>query len=1278
LEIESALLQQTDSEKNIKMQNPIIILLLAMCVYMTSSTKYLVNSHRNKFGDFSLGKGFDDVVQDVLDAHVFLEDAVTYDVIPELKSSMKCGIMQKASDAKSVLGLSGEISLEYGLISGKGFLSFDEEEEKMRRKVYFKCIIDRTTFTASVNPPVKSSSHGCKFSEVPHAVLANNPSPEETQTAKSGPACKLLCCVKEWCQSADFNQDSKECLLYSTNGVDEGLEENADFIHYDRVQKNNALNPDAASIKTSEVFRKLYGLHYVNSITYGRRYEVEVQVEYGHQSDYEKIAGKIEGKARFGLFEVSASFSIENENKNSESSLKLDISSNTYGFLEKTGLRFPTGADGGNAGAKLVKDIQDNIDAMVSADDKMFKGGSHLSKAEVLQMQNGAYPLSYTTSSTKPYFPHAFGQERFDEEDMEEFLRNLGEAYELKLVLRELLEDVNVRSTTLYERFGLLTGESELSKIFLQTKRKMTTRIQKLLHLVRLYLDQVPEDIKDFDIYAWAFDKNHAELDYLTIDQLTSAIEGLLGLTDLDMNDDSTSAACVFHGIHAKLDGKQVKFAGTVHFSQLEVRHVIFDAEGQVVSLGYIPRNETGDVELVYVRNDCSMIRKDSQFWYKGARYEVESIGNEDYMIGSRVEKPKLKNVRVYIRPKDIDVKNLILLTRDDLQEVKLIGYEHSAEFSLDDDSRLLYKDGYVCDSGFGIDEARTVCTSLGYSRVDSFETNYQIPSANAFGKPHITMDKLHCPPNTAWDDNTSQNQCTWETQPSYRCSTKHGVRLICEAEKEYQPQCKVALWGSSNMDFSTKECMSDRFGAFLIDDNCNGGDDHLAVASASVSGPNCCVVLKDDAKKSMCALRHGEKLQGEDFTKRCGAGNATEYHAISVPGQTLFLSVSVTGLQNGELVELKNRITGEKIQLTDSKSKDHFNNTGECGLNYDVIISNQPQHSTCVVINREGSFMLDHVEIEVTCSIIDTPTKSPSAAPTTPYPPVRIVKFDSAAGSISNLRNRCDSSERLVSIQSAAHVLWLDAKVKAALGDDATSQGKGIPLGYDYNLQNEYFDLNDNFRSVQYIFDDLRINHGWVGDYKTNQVSGKQYYAGFGWNNRGIEDWGGDVHTTYAVICEQGPEYVVPNTCSSSRGDCLASIDGNAASMSWMTRAGACNSEVMSWSVTYAVSISGIQLQTTHHLGSGGSRTCLKFRVSVDGNRVHIRSGTIDSVAQAVQPFGSTWDFNDFSPRNAHTEIKWSPIQGKRVEITFANCHHACHTHWPISTFRFITGAAE
>jgi len=157
-------------------------------------------------------------------------------------------------------------------------------------------------------------------------------------------------------------------------------------------------------------------------------------------------------------------------------------------------------------------------------------------------------------------------------------------------------------------------------------------------------------------------------------------------------------------------------------------------------------------------------------------------------------------------------------------------------------------------------------------------------------------------------------------------------------------------------------------------------------------------------------------------------------------------------------------------------------------------------------------------------------------------WPPARVVRVD-AEVSLDNARTYCADSERLVSIQSAEHVLWLKELVVSTLGQGSLSHRKGIPLGYDYTLANSYFDLNDNERSVQPIFDKLRIDYGWKGDYQTDQTSGKQHYAGFGWNYNGIEDWSPTGHTTGAVICETpGSEFFTLTGDCDIEGDCVSS----------------------------------------------------------------------------------------------------------------------------------------
>lgn len=135
----------------------------------------------------------------------------------------------------------------------------------------------------------------------------------------------------------------------------------------------------------------------------------------------------------------------------------------------------------------------------------------------------------------------------------------------------------------------------------------------------------------------------------------------------------------------------------------------------------------------------------------------------------------------------------------------------------------------------------------------------------------------------------------------------------------------------------------------------------------------------------------------------------------------------------------------------------------------------------------------------------------------------ITYLDVNRAGESLNDATAACQSQGlQLVSIQSAEHVLWLRDQLIAMGHGNKLTVGAGIPLAYDYNLTNEYFDLTDSSRSVQAIFDELRANHGFNGDYHTNQG---QHYAGFGWGRNtqdcGIEDWDPNGHTTRGLICE-------------------------------------------------------------------------------------------------------------------------------------------------------------
>jgi len=968
---------------------------LLQLVFVGILAKHLqVNSNRNVFGDFSLGKGFDSSRFEPTNSHLFLEDAVTFDFVPLISSSMNCAVIQKASDVHSKLGMEGKVSLEYMFFSGEGFFSYDEENEAMRKRVYLKCIIDRSLFTISINAPNLKNEDECNFSELPFTILPDQP--EVRETATSGEACAMLCCVESWCKSADFNLHSGDCLLYDQSAAVIGLETSEDFTHYDLTQAFRGLNPYAQKLannpdfeKAKEDLSKEFGLEYVNSITYGRRYEVEVGMTYSRESEYEKVAAKIKGEAQLGMFKVSAEFKFESVQESSESSLEMNIASSTLGFLEEQPLSFPSGSDSAaDAGADLMVMIEANMNEMISADDEALEGRSGLKKSEIVPLLRGAYPLHFTTASSKPWFPVL----SLDENDMEQIGKHLRQAYDIKNNLETMLADIEDRSKDLYSNFDLLSGRTELSIDFLQTKYDLTTEIQTVLSHVKDYISQSAEEILADDILAWAFEDPRVHgLNFLTVDLLTTKIENLMGLGDLEMNDANVIGdRCVFHGIQANISGAIKKFAGTVQFADFEVRHVIFDQSQQVVSLGYIrdPSSEPMD-ELVYVRSDCSVIREGSEIWYHGGRYEVTRIGNEEYVKGGRVEKSLLKNVRVYIRPQDADLESQFLLSIDELQDPSfgLRGAENSLSFTIDDQSRLMFRDGYVCDTGFGMHEARMLCTLMGYNRVDSFRTNVELPTSNAYGLPRTTMNHLSCSSHhtstEAVGDFLTSGLCTYDLE-DITCSAEHGIELMCEYEPESESEevCKVDLWAGSEMETDTHECAttSTGFGLYHIAKECNGREDYDGISSVEVSG--CCVALLDESDDVMCALSGGS-FTGEDFSERCGESKAIKYETIRME-RSFSLGGTVSGNSGGNLILVDNA-NAETVEIT-GNGVFSFQQQVECGHYYDVRVSSQSSNRECSV-QRGSGFVTDEnvqdIHIECVTLVTGLPTPQPTLSPT-------------------------------------------------------------------------------------------------------------------------------------------------------------------------------------------------------------------------------------------------------------------------------------------------------
>eukprot|EP00928_Gymnodinium_smaydae_P019900 TRINITY_DN17667_c0_g1_i1.p1 TRINITY_DN17667_c0_g1~~TRINITY_DN17667_c0_g1_i1.p1 ORF type:complete len:567 (-),score=97.56 TRINITY_DN17667_c0_g1_i1:52-1551(-) len=133
----------------------------------------------------------------------------------------------------------------------------------------------------------------------------------------------------------------------------------------------------------------------------------------------------------------------------------------------------------------------------------------------------------------------------------------------------------------------------------------------------------------------------------------------------------------------------------------------------------------------------------------------------------------------------------------------------------------------------------------------------------------------------------------------------------------------------------------------------------------------------------------------------------------------------------------------------------------------------------------------------------------------------------DQYGTSLESLRRLCGTEKDLVSIRDPGHVLFLLEKVLEA-GVDVTREA-GVPLAYDYLLQNRYWDLRNASRDVTSIFLELWARGAMNGDFHTDQTKSEywgkdEHMAGFGWGrsrtDAGIADWGHQ-HAVQAVVCE-------------------------------------------------------------------------------------------------------------------------------------------------------------
>jgi hypothetical protein len=441
-------------------------------------------------------------------------------------------------------------------------------------------------------------------------------------------------------------------------------------------------------------------------------------------------------------------------------------------------------------------------------------------------------------------------------------------------ILRELEDiyvDTEIRAESLFDNYHLLSGSTPLSLVFLNFRQKLLEKILSLKAEVGQYLDLTPIDIAKLSVYAWAR-AGDKELNNLSLDLLRTDMYSLMGLEDMSMNDENpVGTTCLFNGIAATVGDKRYKFAGRVIFGEEVVRHVLFDINEAVVSLGFI--DHTGEVnyagtphELVFVREDCTLLREGSAVWFNKARYTISRIGSAEHKTADGlVNKNKLLNIRVHLMPLSGSV--VVVLTGDDIGSVYLRGANSNTYgFTQDDQGRLMYQNGYVCDTGFGFNEAKMICSDLGYSRLKTFETDFDIPSKNAWGRPMVTMYDLHCT-----EFAMTLGDCSHETDEVYidweRCSAKHGIQLICTDDTMSPDEAQVEIRSQNGHGCILDETTIDE--RISTAKHCLGGEnDSLnGVQNTVVVGKVCLKTYVNDVLQ--CVVSEGEHDLNNGFFSR-------------------------------------------------------------------------------------------------------------------------------------------------------------------------------------------------------------------------------------------------------------------------------------------------------------------------------------------------------------------------------------------------------------------------
>merc|ERR1719499_1727594 len=174
-----------------------------------------------------------------------------------------------------------------------------------------------------------------------------------------------------------------------------------------------------------------------------------------------------------------------------------------------------------------------------------------------------------------------------------------------------------------------------------------------------------------------------------------------------------------------------------------------------------------------------------------------------------------------------------------------------------------MWSNGYVCDWSFGVKEAKMVCSELGYSRIEKFETNVELPTSNAWERPLIKMYDIDCQEYAMTLDG---GHCTYSTHPAGinwdQCSKNNGIMLECSdlVLQHNEIEAEISSSNSEGCHFN-----EDVLNAGLVNTNehCLGGEDQQdsfgLVTEVDVHGEVCLSFIVND--EVQCVFSEGSHL---------------------------------------------------------------------------------------------------------------------------------------------------------------------------------------------------------------------------------------------------------------------------------------------------------------------------------------------------------------------------------------------------------------------------------